>query len=365
MKIRLTRRWLDGGTLLLGLLLLWLFARQVNWREEISLLAQIGPQPFLIYVAVNAAIALLFANRWWLLLRGMGARVSFGRVAVYRLIGATVSLLTPGPQFGGEPAQVWLLARRAGVAPPQAIAAVALDRLLELTVNLAFVTGGILYTLWSGLLGPVLDVWGVLLALIPLALPPLLLFLFWAQGRFLTTSILALRNALPERWRHRHTPWRFVEPMRLGEAHIHGILRDNPRLIVIGGLVSVGNWVVLLADFWLATRLVGMELNPAQFIGFVVAARIAILLPIPAGLGALEASQIIAAARFGLNPALGLALVLLFRVRDVALALIGLWLAWRERGEGRKIYSLEGASDDPTIEQPRAEGAGRPVQPRG
>lgn len=332
MKRFLPRRWLDPLALALGLFLFWLFARQIPWADSLALLGRIGPQPFLIYIAVNFGITLLFANRWWLLLRGMNVRISFGRVATYRLIGATVSLLTPGPQFGGEPAQVWLLVRRAGVPSSPAIAAVALDRLLELTVNLAFVTGGILYTLWSGLLGPVLDMRGILLALIPLALPPLLLFAFWSQGRFLTTAILALLNGLPKQWPDRALG--FVEPLRRGEAHIHRILRDNPRLILIGGLVSVGNWIVLLADFWLATRLIGLELDFAQFVGFVVAARLAILLPIPAGLGALEASQILAAQRLGLNPAFGLGLVLFFRVRDVVLALIGLWLAWYVRRLG-------------------------------
>jgi glycosyltransferase 2 family protein len=349
----LPRRGLDAVALALGLLLFWLFARQVDWTDSLALLGRIGPYPVLLYVAVNCAIALLFANRWWLLLRGMGVHLPFGRVAVYRLIGATVSLLTPGPQFGGEPAQVWLLVRRAGVASPQAIAAVALDRLLELTVNLAFLTGGILYTLWSGLLGPVLDIRGVLLALIPLALPPLLLFAFWWRGRFVTTTLRSLFNALPERWRH--TPLRLVEPLRQGESHIHGILRHNPRLILIGGLVSVGNWGVLLADFWLATRLIGLELNFAQFVGFVVAARIAILLPIPAGLGALEASQILAAQRLGLNPAFGLGLVLFFRVRDVALALIGLWLAWYTRrlgSPGTQILSTNlSAPGEPSLRE--------------
>ncbi len=329
MKPYLSRRWLDGTALLLGLLLLWLFAQQVDWRDGQALLRRIGPTPFLIYLAVNGGIAVLFAVRWWLLLRGIGVDLPLRRVVVYRMIAATVSLLTPGPQFGGEPAQVYLLVRRSGVAVPQAIAAVALDRLLELAVNLAFLTGGILFTLWSGVLGAVLDGRVILLALIPLALPPLLLFAFWWRGRFLTTAAERVLRSLPERWR-RQIPLRLVESLRNGEVHIHAILRQNPRLIAVGALVSLGNWLVLLADFWLATRLIGLELDAAQFIGFVVAARLAILLPIPAGLGALEASQILAAQRLGLQPALGLGLVLLFRVRDVALALSGLWLAWRE-----------------------------------
>lgn len=333
MKVRFNRRWLDGATLLLGLLLLWLFARQVNWREEFVLLAQIGPAPFLIYVAINCAIALFFANRWWLLLRGMGVPLPFGRVAVYRMIGATISLLTPGPQFGGEPAQVWLLVRRGGVTSSQAIASVALDRLLELTANLAFLVAGILYSVWTGVLGAALDIRTIVVTLLPLTLPLLLLSGLWWRGRFLTGAVQGLVEHLPEWWQAL-IPLRLLRSLAAGEAHIHNILRQNPRLVVVGALVSVVNWLVLLADFWLATRLIGMELNPAQFIGFVVAARIAILLPIPAGLGALEASQIIAAERFGFNPALGLALVLLFRARDVVLALVGLWLAWRERRLG-------------------------------
>ena len=326
------RPWLNRSALLLGLLLFWLFARQVDWAEGLALLVRMGSTPFLIYLAVNVGIALLFANRWWLLLRGMGVHLPFGRVAVYRMIAATVSLLTPGPQFGGEPAQVYLLVRGSGVAAPQAIAAVALDRLLELAVNLAFLAGAILYTLWAGALGAALDLRVILLTLLPLALPPLLLFAFWWRGRYLTTAAQLLLDHLPQGWQG-STLRRLVASLRQGEAHIHTILRENPRLIGIGALVSVGNWAVLLADFWLATYLVGMELDAAQFIGFVVAARIAILLPIPAGLGALEASQIFAAQYLGINPGLAVGLVLLFRVRDVVLAGWGLWLAWREKSE--------------------------------
>lgn len=334
------RRWLDALALLLGLSLFWLFARQIDLADEMALLRDAGPAPFLIYLAVNGGIALLFADRWWLLLRGLGVHLSFGRVAVYRLIAATVSLLTPGPQFGGEPVQVWLLVRRSAVPASQAVASVALDRLLELTLNLTFLAVGILYSLWSGLLGSAAYRPAILFALLPLLLPPLLLFSLWWRGRSIAERAAFLLRRLPQRWQSPALA-RAIAALAAGEAHIHTILRGNPRLIGVGALVSLGNWVVLLVDFWLATWLIGLDLSVPQFVGFVVAARIAILLPIPAGLGALEASQILAAQQFGLNPALGLALVLLFRVRDVALALAGLGLAWRERRQENRtpIYA--------------------------
>lgn len=329
MKTTSPRRWLDGFALASGLLLLWLFARRVDWGETLALITSLGPAPFLLYIGVNVGVALFFGLRWWLLLRGLGVGLPLLRVAKYRLIGATVSLLTPGPQFGGEPAQVWLLVRRASVAPSPAVASVALDRMLELTLNLGFLIVGLLYTLGSGLLGVDPDLRAVALALIPLALPVVGLLTLWWRGGSLARWIAGIfQRAAPHR--QDGLASRLLTGLGDGESAIHRVLRRNPRLVAAGGLISLANWAVLLADFWLATRLVGMDLNGLQFAGFVVAARLAILLPIPAGLGALEASQILAAQSVGVNPALGLALVVLFRARDVVLAVWGVALAWRE-----------------------------------
>ena len=56
----------------------------------------------------------------------------------------------------------------------------------------------------------------------------------------------------------------------------------------------------------------------------MTAARIAFLLPAPGGLGVLEASQVLTFSALGLNPAVGLSLTLLIRVRDIALGTGGL-----------------------------------------
>jgi len=165
------------------------------------------------------------------------------------------------------------------------------------------------------------------LTLFSLALPLTLLFYLWGRGLSLAAALETLFGWLPRAWQP-PASLRLVRSLRDGETYLHGVLRRHPRLLVTGLLVSVGHWCLLLADFWLATRLVGMELTPDQWIGFVVAARIAILLPIPA------------AQRLGLNPALALGLVLLFRVRDIALALWGLWLARREMNDHARPLSM-------------------------
>jgi uncharacterized membrane protein YbhN (UPF0104 family) len=55
--------------------------------------------------------------------------------------------------------------------------------------------------------------------------------------------------------------------------------------------------------------------------------RLAFLVPLPGGLGALEASQTFALAALGFQPALGIALSLLIRARDIILGAAGLALA--------------------------------------
>jgi uncharacterized membrane protein YbhN (UPF0104 family) len=57
-------------------------------------------------------------------------------------------------------------------------------------------------------------------------------------------------------------------------------------------------------------------------------------LPVPAGLGALEASQVFALQALGYDAALGLSLSLLIRLRDLLFGGLGLALAahWTRKG---------------------------------
>ena len=82
----------------------------------------------------------------------------------------------------------------------------------------------------------------------------------------------------------------------------------------------------MIAEYSLALRVLGIQLEPAQVIIALTAARIAFLLPIPAGLGALEAGQVAAMQMLGVEPALGISISLLIRARDLSLGVLGLWL---------------------------------------
>ncbi len=78
-----------------------------------------------------------------------------------------------------------------------------------------------------------------------------------------------------------------------------------------------------------------VHLDLMQTIGGITAGRLALLVPVPGGLGALETSQALALAALGYSRAEGLGLGLLIRARDLVFAFAGLafgaWYARRSR----------------------------------
>src|SRR5439155_728667 len=84
-----------------------------------------------------AASFTAYAWRWKVLLAGLGARPRLAALVGYRAAGQSLSSLIPSGKLGGEPLRTLLLAR-GGVGGAPAIAAVAVDRTLEMGAAAAF-----------------------------------------------------------------------------------------------------------------------------------------------------------------------------------------------------------------------------------
>jgi glycosyltransferase 2 family protein len=308
---------------LLWLCVLGLFTlalRQAELGQVWQGIGRLGARQILALIGLNLVILALMAARWGLALRAFGSRVRLLPLLAYRLAGFGVSYFTPGPQFGGEPLQVHLLHRDQGVPLAVAVSSVFLDRLVDLLANFTFLAGGTLVIALYGRAGSAFGgIWFLAggLVLLPLG------------------HLLALRHGYhPVAWALQHIWLRLRRPALhhaaemacQAEGQIGLLLRDQPgmfaRMIALAGLT----WLMVIAEFWLAVKFLGMSSSLAEAITILTAARLAFLLPLPGGLGALEASQALATGWLGWGPEAGLALSLVIRARDVFLAVLGLWL---------------------------------------
>ena len=310
-------------------LLLWVL-RSVSLRDAWAVLAGLGLAQILILLLANALVLLTLSGRWWLILRAQGYSVSYLTLAGYRLAGFGVSYFTPGPHFGGEPFQVHLVQRRHQVPRHSAIAAVTLDKSFELLSNFAFLTGGIACILWWQVFPDLVGREMIVFPLILLALPVGFLLAVWSGRHPVSGLLQASAKLFPRRAQPNDIPvlsriQDVSEAIRESEDQATHFFRGSPVALALVLLISLVSWLTILGEYWLMLHVLGLHLTPVQAISILTAARLAILLPFPGGLGALEASQALALGLLGINPAAGISLSLLIRIRDVALGGLGLW----------------------------------------
>ena len=328
------RGWRSGRTgqlllILLACCLLWLLLRQVGFVAIWLVLRRLTWPQLALWTCLNGLVLLIFALRWWILLHALGHSLSPFVLGYYRLIAFGVTYFTPGPQLGGEPLQVYLVSRRHQVATPDAIATVTVDKVIEMFVNFGFLLGGFILILQQGWLSATLGYQSLLYALLLFALPSAALVALW-QGRHPLSALLAQLQMLLTRWgrQARFLP-KAQQTIRISETQTHLLLRQQPTAVGQALLLTLVGWLLMVTEFAYATHALGLDLTLTQSVAAMVAARVAFLLPIPAGVGALESSLALALPLLGFSAADGVALSLLIRARDLLLAGVGIWLGQR------------------------------------
>ncbi|HRQ38935.1 MAG TPA: lysylphosphatidylglycerol synthase transmembrane domain-containing protein [Chloroflexota bacterium] len=305
-------------------LLVWVL-RAVPLTAVLETLQNLAWWQLAVLIVLNALALVWLTGRWWLLLWGMGWRLPLGMAVGHRLAAFGVSYFTPGPHFGGEPVQVLLAEKVHGVPRHTAVSAVSLDKSLELLVNFAFLLFGVLITLRAGLLRSGIEEEAIGVSAGLLLVPVGYLAAIWG-GRRPLTGTFGLMQPVGKRWRWYETA---VDSLAASETQAHQLCRRSPRLFALALLLSAASWLVLLLEYGLMLTFLGAALSPVQIIVAITAMRLAYLLPLPGGLGSLEASQVFALSLMGADPAIGLSASLLIRGRDVLLGLVGLWWGWK------------------------------------
>lgn len=316
--IRPARRWILLAWLAVPLLLWWALRRvplALAWHS----LSGLAAWQILALLAVNLTILMGMALRWWVALRALGSRVSLRALFAYRMAGFAVSFLTPGPQVGGEPLQVYLLHRRHAVQAAHGLASVFLDKLIEMLTNFIFLLLGILVASRGGMLARVPVGWLGVGSLALLALPAGHLAALRLGKRPL--SGLAKHLSVKSDNLYLRKASDFISK---AEEKMGSLISTRPG--ALGGMLatSAGVWVLSIGEFFLMLNFLGAPADIPRAIAMLTATRLAFLLPAPGGFGTLDSGLVIAAQLAGFTPAVGLAASMLIHARDFVLALSGL-----------------------------------------
>ncbi len=271
---------------------------------------------------INAVVIGSMTLRWWLVARAEKPRLPFLPFLACRLAVFGVSYFTPGPQVGGEALQVLFLRREHGQSLARAVSTVTIDKLLEFLGNFLFIGLGLFAFLRNGMFaGNHLPVWTWALLAIVL-LWPLLHLILLARGKL---PISFLLNRFVRRF---HTQKWFRTTLvseRLGAA----FTRRHPGYLLGALGASLVCWTAMAAEYLLILHFLQGYPGFWQGLSALTASLLAFLMPLPGGLGALEASQVISLGSFGYPAALAISVTVIMRLRDLLNSGAGLLFAAR------------------------------------
>lgn len=308
-----------------GILLYWVAAASgMDVAGVASLLKRIDAETAAWLLAVNGFLLITMTGRWWCFLTALGWRGRFRELVLFRMGANAIGYVTPGTQFGGEPFQSWVVHRRHGLPLEGAAASVALERIMEMGINFLVILVGAALLLRTGQLPDGIRA-GAFTAIAMLAALAIALFGAWTAGKRPMAALFRNR-------RFRRRPLRAGIAFLLAcETDARRLCRHRRRHVRNAALVSLLNWLLIAAEFWLMYKALGCVLTWEQTVGVLLAARLGLLVPVPGGIGAIEAAQLAAVTALGLPGGTSLAwsVCVMIRLRDVAVVGVGLWVAAR------------------------------------
>jgi uncharacterized protein (TIRG00374 family) len=306
--------------------LLYFALRNAPLIEIWNTLKQLTFQQIIIILTLNILVITAMTARWWIIVHAENPSVPFLPLIGYRLTVFGLSYFTPGPQVGGEPLQVIYLQRKHGISFARATSAVIMDKLLEFLVNFILIGVGVWTIVRVGLIsGNGIRLNLSLIGLAILLTWPIVHIVLLYKGIMPISEILLRQPFIPK---NNKSIRLIVVAERMASLfcnkHIGAMIAAvGASLITILGIVI---------EYYLMVTFLGMRINSIQIFAALTSMQVAFLMPLPGGLGALEASQVFALGAFGQPASAAISLTLLIRARDILNGGIGLLLAGRKIG---------------------------------
>ena len=299
-----------------GLLLLAALVYQAGPARLAGHLEALGPWAPVIFIPY--AVAAAFDAAGWRA-TFVSLRPSFWLLYVVRLVGEALNSITPAAYMGGEPVKAYVL-HRFGVPLTDAATSVILAKTALTIAQIAFVILGLaLFFLARG--ATALDV-ALLAGAIAMGAAVTALLVRWQQRGLVGSLVRLARKIL----RRAQFLVRLEERAPAIDERLRSFYRDRKLDACASVVWHLLGWIAGGGEVFAIMLLIGHPVSwrdaiviealaqPARLIGLVV----------PATLGVQEAGGMLIFRMLGLAPELGLALMLLKRVREIGYSVLGL-----------------------------------------
>jgi len=322
--MKISKRWLSiGGSIALAVALLLFVLLKYPFKEVFSTFSSNitdHPKLLICYVIVSFTIMLLFAIRWNYVMRSLGIKMKLWESLSFRIIDYGLTYITPSGKAGGEPIRAALLTRK-GISFKEGLANVTTDKTIEMTVSIGFFVLGLLILA----LGHPLPIF---LRIFLIALCTLLIFLVWKfYSRILRGQ--SVFSAL-FRFLHLHkikSIAKYEQAVVDFERPIIKFYNEKKKAFFVALGLSLLSIMLSLVEFKLVLLMLGINAPLGVVFMVLSVVGMAFIVPVPMGLGSLEAFQAALFSVLKIGSAAGIGLAMITRARDMIWVMIAIVLS--------------------------------------
>lgn len=297
------------GVTAVVLVLLGLFARQVNWHDTWATIRAASPSILLIAIALNIASIVLKAIRWWVFLRPIGtASLSLALRATFA--GAGLNNLVVAN--GGDAARVVFVTQAAQLPSARVLATLALERLFDVVGYVVLLAAAAVFLQLPGNLARVRP-----FALVILALMAVLLWWLLRRPHVAESAAGSTRVG----W------WGKIEAYGSRFVQTLGAASSGPRFAA-ALLLSLGAWGLQVATYHATAQAAHFPITTTGTIAALLAVNIGFAVrATPGNVGVFQAVYAATAVAFGLDQNQAIAVAVLIQAQQILpVTLIGVAL---------------------------------------
>lgn len=304
----------------IGLFIFWLVMRIVGWDKINKAIILFSGFEGLIIILLTFIAAIIGVFKWKLILQSQGLDIPTRELGKLWFAGFAISYLTPVSLLGGEAFQVYFLKKKFNLSWEKSAASVIIRRILGGTFFLIFLVAGISAFCFYGYFPSKIVIWFVLL--VTGGLLGLLSFFYFRVLRKKSILRLLLKFLGIKKEK--------IENNKNGKI-ILGIEREVVRFFSLKNRafwksLSLGFLRYFLLFFRAALLIffLGEGIEVLKVLAVYGIANFALLFPLPAALGSLEAAGAFSFNALGLGAGQGTIFAIVWRAADLFLCLVGL-----------------------------------------
>ena len=269
--------------LVLGVLLFSFFVYKLGIEAVELIKSQINFYYFILFIIIIFLSFIPYTYRLKVILKAYGYTIPIFKLVKQTIAGFAVSYITPVSRLGGEPLRIYLLKKECGVDYKVGTTGVILDKFIEILGSASYGIIGLvllIYTIPTPLIFKIIFGSCVVLSLIVLGA-----FYYCSVHQYKSLSALLRLIKLDKKYK------KFNKALIDIESHLSDFFINHKKSFCLSFMFYIISGMMFILEFKFLLLSIGINVSILSLILIINIWGLINFIPVPGGLGFLEASQ--------------------------------------------------------------------------